>query len=132
MRVLIRARIYPTESLEKVKMAIENLFSSLEFEVGEKEEERYITAVGGGKECLEKFYRRLREQRILDAARGVMLSSLQGNKVSFHLNKQAAYAGYVNFSEESPLGAIEVEIEAEEIESLIDWLAPRTIEGREV
>jgi len=132
MRILIRARVYPTESVEKVKAAIENLFSCLEYEVEERGEERYLTAIGRGKECLEKLHLRLREQRILDAARGVMLSSLQGNKVSFHLNKQAAFAGYVNFSKESPLGAIEVEIEDEEVASIVDWLAPRTIEGREV
>ncbi len=132
MQVLIRARIYPTESIDKVRAAVENLFPGLEYEVEERGEERYLLARGASRECLEKLHLRLREQRILDAARGVMMSSLQGNRVRFHLNKQAAFAGYVNFSEESPLGAIEVEIEDEEIASIVDWLAPRTVEGREV
>jgi hypothetical protein len=52
--------------------------------------------------------------------------------VSFRLNKQAAFAGYVNFSEESPLGSIEVEIVDEEVAGIVEWLAPRTVEGREV
>ena len=132
MHVLVRARVYPTESVEKVRKAVDNLFPNLEYEVEERGEEQHLLGVGRGRECLEKLHLRLREQRILDAARGVMLSSIRGRRVSFCLNKQAAFAGYVNFSEESPLGAIEVEIEDEEVASIVDWLAPRTVEGREV
>lgn len=132
MRVLIRARIYPTESVEKVRRAVENLFPGLSYRVEEKGEERYLLATGEGSSCLEKLHLRLREQRILDAARAVMLTSLRGDRVSFRLNKQAAFAGYVNFSEESPLGSIEVEIVDEEVAGIVEWLAPRTVEGREV
>ncbi len=132
MRILVRARIYPTESEEKVKAAIENLFPNLRFEVVEQGEERYLLARGEGTACLERLHQRLREQRILDAARTVMLSSLQESRVSFKLNKQAAFAGYVNFSEESPLGAIEVVMEGDDVGEVVEWLAPRTVDGREV
>ncbi len=132
MQVFVRAGVYPTESPEKVRAAIENLFPGMEFEIEEEGERRIIKGVGRGKACLEKFYLRLREQRILDAARGVMLSSQRGNRIFLQLNKQAAFAGYINFTEESPLGVIEVEIEDEDIESIIDWLAPRTFEGKEI
>ena len=129
---MVRARIYPTESEEKVKAAIENLFPNLRFEVVEQGEERYLVARGEGTACLERLHQRLREQRILDAARTVMLSSLQESRVSFKLNKQAAFAGYVNFSEESPLGAIEVVMEGDDVGEVVEWLAPRTVDGREV
>jgi len=123
--------VFPTESVEKVQRAVENLFPGLSYRVVEEGGARYLLATGEGMECLQTLHRRLRELRILDAARGVMLSSLRGNRLSFRLNKQAAFAGYVNFSEESPLGSIEVEVEAEDAAQVVEWLAPRTVEGRE-
>jgi predicted RNA binding protein with dsRBD fold (UPF0201 family) len=46
--------------------------------------------------------------------------------ITFHLNKQAAYVGKVNFSNEAPLGPITVRIVADP-ETIIDYLAPSTI-----
>ena len=49
--------------------------------------------------------------------------------ISFCLNKQVAFAGHVSFSEEqaeSPLGPIRVNIETDNAEQLIDWLAEKT------
>ena len=57
---------------------------------------------------------------------------MDGNRIVFFLNKQAAYAGHVSFSApegESPLGPIQVVIETENPEQVIDWLAGRP-EGR--
>ncbi|WP_457556279.1 RNA-binding domain-containing protein [Candidatus Pyrohabitans sp.] len=131
MRISIRAEVFPTESVEKVRKAVENLFPGLTYEVVEEGDRRYLLASGEGRDHLQRFHTRLRELRILDAARSVMLGSLRKGRVSFRLNKQAAFAGYVNFSEEAPLGAIEVEIEDEGIGDVVDWLAPSTVEGRE-
>jgi predicted RNA binding protein with dsRBD fold (UPF0201 family) len=49
--------------------------------------------------------------------------------ISFCLNKQVAYSGHVSFSEEtaeSPLGPIRFNIESDNTEQLIDWLAEKT------
>lgn len=131
MKLFVRAEVHLTENPDKVKAAIRKLF---EIAVGEKEGEsvKYLIATGEGRESLKRFYTLLRSQSILDSARSVLLSKIEGNKTSFSLNKQAAYAGVISFSESTLLGGIEVEIYDEEIEKLIDWLSPKTIRGKEI
>jgi uncharacterized protein len=67
----------------------------------------------------------LQRDRIRAAARSVLRRSLDGNRLVFFLNKQAAHAGHISFSApegESPLGPIQVTVETEKPEKLIDWL----------
>lgn len=131
MKLFVRAEVHPTENPEKVKAAIRNLF-----EAAVKEEEgesvKYLVAAGEGRESLKRFYTLLRSQGILDSARRILLSKIEGSKTSFSLNKQAAYAGVVSFSESTLLGSVEVEIHDENIEKLVDWLSPKTIGGKEI
>ena len=82
---------------------------------------------------LERFRMILQRDRIRAAARSVLRRSVDGNRIVFFLNKQAAYAGHVSFSApegESPLGPIRVTIETENPEQLINWLAGRPEERR--
>jgi predicted RNA binding protein with dsRBD fold (UPF0201 family) len=75
----------------------------------------------------------LQRDRIRAAARSVLRRSVDGNRIVFFLNKQAAYAGHVSFSApegESPLGPIQVTIETENPEQLINWLAGQLEERR--
>jgi hypothetical protein len=70
---------------------------------------------------------------ILDAARSVMFAGKRENKVRFMLNKQAAFVGKISFTDgESPLGPIVVVLEAPDIGRLIDYLAPRTKDGKPI
>ncbi|HPJ30469.1 MAG TPA: RNA-binding domain-containing protein [Methanothrix sp.] len=118
--------VRPTESPQKVAEALENLFPGITMAARQGWIEGH-----GGAGSLATFHRLLREQRILDTARSVMLQGRLGDSVQFRLNKQAASAGRVNFPpEEEPLGSIHVEIRGPA--ALIDWLAPRTSEGRPV
>ena len=122
----LTASIRPTESPEKVAGAVENLFPKMELVASENRIEGR-----GGAESLSAFHRFLREQRILDTARSVMLQGRVGDAVQFRLNKQAATVSRINFPpEEEPLGSIHVQIRGPE--TLIDWLAPRTSEGRPI
>ena len=115
-----------TECPEKVAKAMENLFPGIAIEAREGRIEGH-----GGARSLATFHRLLREQRILDTARSVMLQGLVGDAVQFRLNKQAATVGRINFPpEEEPLGSIHVEIRGPA--TIIDWLAPRTSEGRPI
>jgi len=137
MKLFVRAEVYPTENLDKVKAAIRNLFEAAIREE-EGESVKYLVAMGEGRESLKRFYTLLRSQSILDSARSVLLGKIEGSKTSFSLNKQAAYAGVISFSESTLekipkpplLGSIEVEVYDEEIEKLVDWLSPKTIGGR--
>ncbi|MFH1773925.1 MAG: RNA-binding domain-containing protein [Methanobacteriota archaeon] len=131
MKLFVRAEVYLTENLDKVKAAIRNLFEAAIREE-EGESVKYLVAMGEGRESLKRFYTLLRSQSILDSARSVLLGKIEGSKTSFSLNKQAAYAGVISFSESTLLGSIEVEIYDEEIEKLVDWLSPKTIGGKEI
>ena len=62
-----------------------------------------------------------------------MRRSVDGNRIVFFLNKQAAYAGHVSFSApdgESPLGPIQVIVETENPEHVINWLTGQPEERR--
>jgi predicted RNA binding protein with dsRBD fold (UPF0201 family) len=127
--VYIEAEINPTESEEKVKRAVENIFGDVQTKIQPLHKGALLIAEAKGLEALTKLYNLLRRERIRDAARGALFEGLSGKTISFCLNKQVAYAGHVSFSREvaeSPLGPIKVKIEYEDPKSLIDWLAPKT------
>jgi predicted RNA binding protein with dsRBD fold (UPF0201 family) len=125
----VQAKVNPTEDSQKVRKAIENVFSDLKF--GEKSlpQGTLLTAYSGDLESLSRFGDILRRERIRAAARSVLFQGLKGNVMKFCLNKQVAYAGHISFCEpfgESPLGPIKVQIKCDDPPKLIDWLAPRT------
>jgi len=127
--VQVEVEINPTENEDKVKRAVENLFTSLELEVKPQKRGSLLIGQGKGLDTLTKLYNLLRRERIRDAARGALYGGLSGKSIVFYLNKQVAYVGHVSFSQpvgESPLGPIKVEINCDNPRELIDWLAPRT------
>ncbi len=88
---------------------------------------------GKAQSSLERFRMILQRDRIRAAARSVLRRSVEGNRIVFFLNKQAAYAGHVSFSApegESPLGPIQVILQTENPEQLIDWLAGKPEERK--
>lgn len=125
----VEVEVNPTEDLEKVKKAVENIFGVLEFEVESRKWGRLLMAETRGVEGLTKLYNLLRRERIRAAARKVFFSGLRNNRsVVFYLNKQVAYAGHISFSQqtgESPLGPIAVQIHCDNPRELIEWLAPK-------
>jgi uncharacterized protein len=93
-----------------------------------------VIVAGKNQPSLERFRMIIQRDRIRAAARSILRRSVEGNRMTFFLNKQAAYAGHVSFSApegESPLGPIQVIVETEHMEELIDWLAGRQEERRE-
>ena len=129
VEVKIEVEVNPTEDEAKVKRALENVFSSLQFELKPMRRGILLTAETRGMEGLTKLYNLLRRERIRDAARSVMYKGMSGRSIVFYLNKQVAYAGHVSFSQpsgESPLGPIKAKISCDDPRQIIDWLAPRT------
>jgi len=118
-----------TESEEKVRTAVANLFAGLPIVVNSSHNGSVLEAKVKGQEALIKFRNLLRNDRIRDAARRALLKSTKNGAVVFCLNKQVAFAGHISFSEEiaeSPLGPIKVTIKCDDPRKLVDWLAPRT------
>jgi predicted RNA binding protein with dsRBD fold (UPF0201 family) len=126
--VHVEVEINPTESEEKVRQAVENIFGDIPTSVKPAHRGSFMTGEAKGQEALAKLCNLLRRERIRNAARAVFFEGLDRKSISFFLNKQVAYAGHVSFSKEvaeSPLGPIRVKIKCEEPRELIDWLAPR-------
>jgi len=127
--VEVEAYVYPTEDIEKVKRAMLNLVSPLEFEAFDKGE--YIILVGRtrDKRALQRLYELFRGQQILDTARAMLEEGYFGEEIIIKVHKQVAYVGKVNFNEESPLGPITITIRTKDPQRLMKWLAPRTKDG---
>ncbi|HLC10893.1 MAG TPA: RNA-binding domain-containing protein [Candidatus Bathyarchaeia archaeon] len=125
--------IRPTEDPEKVRKAVTNIFRG-EVEVRQIDEwSGKIILEGKDQPSLERFRMILQRDRIRAAARSILRRSVEGNRIVFYLNKQAAYAGHVSFSApegESPLGPIHVIVETGNPDQLIDWLAGQREERR--
>lgn len=123
--VSVFCQVNPSEDPEKVRMAVLSIFPDAELE-----------RTGGGFKgtaSLDRFSKIIRRQKILDATRGVMLSGMKGDTTRFSLNKQVATVGKVSFADRRPvLGAIEVTVTDNQLEVLIDRVAPVTVDGEEV
>ncbi len=127
--VFVETQINPTENEENVKAAVNNFLDSATITIKPSIKGSYLTAVAKGQESLFKLRNLLRNDRIRDASRRLLFKSIRGNMISFYLNKQVAFVGHISFSEESaesPLGPIRVNIETDNPEQLIDWLAEKT------
>ena len=128
--VHVEVEINPTEAEEKVKAAIGNMLGNVSISIKPEAKGSVLTAEAAGQDSLLKFRNLLRSDRIRDAARRVLFHSINGNTISFCLNKQVAYAGHISFSEasaESPLGPIRVTITSDNPRMLIEWLAEKTV-----
>jgi uncharacterized protein len=127
--VYAETEVYPTEDVEKVKAAVDKVLGNAAITVTPAQNGSTLKAQAAGKDTLIKLRTILRQDRVRDAARKLFFKSTRGNKITFYLNKQVAYAGHVSFSEEtaeSPLGPIKFTIETDEPERLVEWLAEKT------
>ena len=128
IRVNVEVEVNPTEDLEKVKKAVENIFGTLTFKVKTRTWGQLLIAKTKGPEGLTKLKDILARERIRAAARKVLRGGTDENSVTFYLNKQVAYAGHISFSQktaESPLGPITVQISCSNPQEVIEWLTPK-------
>jgi uncharacterized protein len=120
----VEAPVNPSEYPEKVITAITNVIDKCSPEL------RYANkAIGRSteSESLSTIYDQVRSRSAIAVLRRMLLVNRIGNTTWFLLNKQAAVAGSVVIIEneqESPLGPITVTIDCEELDALVDWLAP--------
>lgn len=126
--VTISARVSATESPEKIVAAIGNFFPGMT--VVEKSEERIVCRSSDASTLREAIFGR----RILDSVRSILRSNMQDGRTIIELNRQAAAAGKLSIDAGGggALGPIVVKIESQDMEGFIDWLTPRTQNGRPV
>jgi predicted RNA binding protein with dsRBD fold (UPF0201 family) len=128
--VQVEAEINLTESEEKVKRSVENIFGNISMRTKPPHKGQLLVAEAKGLEAITKLSNLLRRERIRDAARVAFFEGLSGKTIKFYLNKQVAYVGHISFSKataESPLGPIEVQIKCEDPRQLINLLAPKSV-----
>ncbi|MFB6470859.1 MAG: RNA-binding domain-containing protein [Vulcanisaeta sp. AZ3] len=133
MRVEVWVEVRPTEDEDKIKRALSNVFIYDEIRMEKSEDKSYLVAFGSGFKSLVKIHELIKEQGIEDSARSILMRGIDGNRVVFHVHKQAAYAGILTFvteRNESPLGPITFIVDSSDPRRLIDWLAPRTSRGK--
>jgi predicted RNA binding protein with dsRBD fold (UPF0201 family) len=126
IRLVVRAEtpLNPSEDLEKVSTAVSNVVDDCVFD------SKHGKVIGRsiGSEALNTIYEHARSKAALGVLRKALLANRIGDATWFLVNKQAAAADTVAFvetKEESPLGAIKVIIESDELEKVIEWLTPR-------
>jgi uncharacterized protein len=127
--VFVETQINPTENEDNVKAAVNNFLDNATITIKPSIKGRSLTAIAKGQDSLFKLRNLLHNDRIRDASRRLLFKSIRGNMISFYLNKQVAFVGHISFSEESkesPLGPIRINIETDNPEQLIDWLAEKT------
>lgn len=120
MRVRVDTPVRPTEDVAKVQRALLNLFPDLTFE-------RADDRVVGTTASLDRLRELIRNQRIRDTARGQFLAGRHQDRTRVALSKQAALMGVVNFAAGSTLGDIDVEIAADDLTAVIDFVAESTV-----
>ena len=127
--VFVETEVNPTEDEDKVQTAVNNVVGNSSITLKASLTGSILTAEAKGVDSLVKLRNMLRNDRIRDAARRILFKSIRGNKISFFLNKQVAFAGHISFSEEtaeSPLGPIRFIIETDDPLQLVEWLAEKT------
>ncbi|MBU7016985.1 MAG: hypothetical protein HXS44_05710 [Theionarchaea archaeon] len=124
MNIEVSVPLHPTESKSKVERALKTLFPVMEFTLSGGQ------YVGKSRDvaCLNHFKELLEMQRIRDTANTILKRSLCDDSLLFYLNKQAAFMGKVNFSENCPLDPITVFIKGKNLITLINSISPRTTE----
>ncbi|MGA2628501.1 MAG: RNA-binding domain-containing protein [Candidatus Bathyarchaeia archaeon] len=125
--VAVQTVLEPTEDESKVERALLKLFPSAHIErIAKPDDSVALSVRGNGLEFLSNLRNLIRQQRIRSAARLILTRSLRESPFQFHLNKQAAFMGRVSFCEakgESPHGPISIQVECEDPQSVIDYLA---------
>jgi predicted RNA binding protein with dsRBD fold (UPF0201 family) len=122
-RVELRATVSPSEDPQKVLAAMRQVLGDCDYTV--EEGETSVRLRSSSPRCLQKLHDQLRDRHVRDAARRLMLASLEGTVLPLKLNRQAAAAGVLALCSnavESPLGPLNLQIESEAPERLIDWL----------
>jgi predicted RNA binding protein with dsRBD fold (UPF0201 family) len=134
IKIEIRASLNPTEVKEKVAEAVGNIVDVSKSFV-DNSTDFLLNYISEDLMFIKPLYEKLRENRILEAARSKLFNNKTSNMVVFHLNKQAAYVNRLHVCEptgESPLGPITIIVRSARIEDFIDWLTPKTVNGKPV
>ena len=117
--IRISCRINPTESPERVRRALTNMFGEIDL----METEDMFTAELEDYLSLRELRARIAQDKIRTTLSNVLTRWIDGNSLSFGLNRQAAYAGHVSLTleNEDSMGPIQVLVEGD-VEEVVTFL----------
>lgn len=109
--IRISCRVNPTESPEKVRKALTNMFGEIEMVEADDE----FTAELDDYLELRELRARIAQDKIRDTLSDILTRWTEDDRLSFGLNRQAAYVGHVSLTleNEDPMGPINVVIEGD-------------------
>ena len=121
-KMMARAKVNPTEDMDKVIKAISNIFKFDELEIGDG----YVIVTGESESLLD-LRESLKIRKIRTTAERIFLNGTERDKIIFSLSKQAALVSTPNFvdREMSVLGEIDVNIQTDNIERFIEWMTAK-------
>ena len=137
-QITISTPLYGTEDPVLVRKALSSIVDPVEVELENPDSQTntpIYQVIGKYNKIhiLRPLYRQLRNQRIVQSARGILRRSIRNDRLMLFFHKQAAVSGYIHFcavSDESPLGPIQLSIAHQNFEWFIDWLTPETEHGK--
>lgn len=117
-----------------MQKALQNICPIAQFKISKTPSN--LTIVRGkahGLEAITTLARKFRDQRILEAVRQSLLKNVKESTLLFGLNRQAALMNRFhlsNLDEYSAMGPIRIEIQANNIYDVIDYISPPTVKGK--
>jgi len=132
INVTVEATVNPTEDESKVQHALLNIFPNAKVEHSKRDDVITLRIQGLGFKFLSTFRNIIRQERIRDTARRILMSKVEGDRIIIFLHKQAAFVGRISFCApegESPLGPISIKIVTPSPESVVDYLAATGKDG---
>lgn len=121
------AAVNPSEDPEKVQLAVSQVLPDADYQY----KEGSIKATSNDMGCLQKIQETIKKHRTNRVYRRQMRYNTKGDTTWFYLNKQAAFVDVIAICEEadeSAMGPIKIILHSKNIEKIVDWLAPETLE----
>ncbi len=125
IKITISVEIRPTEDEKKILEALNKLFRVDPNKLTKKKLGLYELLIyeSDTLETLEPFVLRVKQRNISTHIRAYLEKNIIGNKTHIFINKQVAVVGKVSLCDspsECPLGAITIEIEADNLNELLE------------
>lgn len=124
-KIVCTCPIYKSESPEKIKQALANIFGENTNIIIEKS---FAKIQSNNLEILKKIFETIRAKGNQRLYKKYLYLNLKENSTWFYLNKQAAFANTISLcseEQESPLGPIKVSLTSSRIDDIINWLISR-------
>ncbi len=134
VEVVCEARVNSTEKEETIVNILNKFVEGNPF-VDNRFDGKYLVVRSSGDRPLQLFGDWVRQAKQLVIVRKKMLRSIVGNVTALYFNRQAAAKGkiaIVDINDNPPLGSIALQVISDNLQAIVDLVAPRTFKAREL